>query len=221
MDVSSTTNAAGADSKGSSALGKLNADFDLFLKLLTAQMQNQDPLDPMDTSQYTQQLVQYSQVEQQIEQSATLKDILAGIGQQGLVQASSLIGSQVEFDSDMSGLDADTPAHWSWTAGREAATVTAKIVDANDREVDTLTLEPGSDGKLTWDGGLSTGKAAPPGLYRLKVTATDADGNAVPTVVNGIGEVREVRSINGAVTLGINGLDVPATLLLRVSSGTE
>lgn len=52
-------------------------DFDMFLKLLTTQMQHQDPLSPMDTAQYTQQLVQYSQVEQSIQQTALLKEILA------------------------------------------------------------------------------------------------------------------------------------------------
>lgn len=59
------------------AQSKLNADFDLFLKLLTSQMKHQDPLDPVDSAEYTQQLVQYSAVEQAIEQTTTLKDIAA------------------------------------------------------------------------------------------------------------------------------------------------
>ena len=64
----------------------------MFLKLLTTQMQNQDPLSPMDTSQYTQQLVQYSQVEQSIQQNSTLKDILSSLDHAGhgaVVQHSS------------------------------------------------------------------------------------------------------------------------------------
>ncbi|WP_275426750.1 flagellar hook capping FlgD N-terminal domain-containing protein, partial [Enterobacter hormaechei] len=62
----------------------LNGDFTMFLKLLTTQMQNQDPLSPMDTTQYTQQLVQYSQVEQSMAQTTTLKSILSALGTQNL-----------------------------------------------------------------------------------------------------------------------------------------
>lgn len=216
MNISSTTGVT-ADA-APNAVGKLNADFDLFLKLLTAQMQNQDPLDPMDTSQYTQQLVQYSQVEQSIEQTETLKAMLAGMSGQDLVQATSLIGRKVEFDSDMSGLSTSNPAQWAWSADRAAATVTAKIVNADGKEIDTQTLTPGASGKFEWNGSLSSGGTAAPGLYRLRITATDAAGAAVPTTINGFGQVREVHSASGAVTLGINGLDVPASLLLRVSA---
>ncbi|WPR54578.1 flagellar hook capping FlgD N-terminal domain-containing protein [Streptomyces sp. S399] len=65
----------------------IKADFNMFLKLLTTQMQNQDPLSPMDTSQYTQQLVQYSQVEQSVQQNTTLNSILSNLSNQGLTQA--------------------------------------------------------------------------------------------------------------------------------------
>src|SRR4051812_13087838 len=91
------------DAKTTAASSKLNADFDMFLKLLTTQMQNQDPLDPMDTAQYTQQLVQYSQVEQSIEQTGTLKSLLSAFGTQNLMQASAMIGAQVETTSATSG----------------------------------------------------------------------------------------------------------------------
>ena len=124
-----TVNSATAisDAKTAAASTKLNADFDMFLKLLTTQMQHQDPLDPMDTAQYTQQLVQYSQVEQSIEQTATLKEMLAAFGTQNLMQASALIGAQVETTSPISGLSATTPAQWTWSAPRDVASMTATI----------------------------------------------------------------------------------------------
>ena len=113
--MTTVTSTTAPDAKTTAATTKINADFDMFLKLLTAQMQNQDPLDPMDTAQYTQQLVQYSQVEQSIEQTATLKEMLAAFGTQNLMQASSLVGAQVETSSATSGLSAATPAQWTWS----------------------------------------------------------------------------------------------------------
>src|SRR3954468_8082297 len=109
--VTSATTPTATDAT-TAATSKLGADFNMFIKLLTAQMQNQDPLDPMDTAQYTQQLVQYSQVEQSIQQSGTLKSILSSLGTQNLTQASSLIGHQVETGSGVSGLTDATPAQW-------------------------------------------------------------------------------------------------------------
>ena len=61
--ISSMTSGVQGNGAGGAAGAELNANFDMFLKLLTTQMQNQDPLDPMETSEYTQQLTQYSQVE--------------------------------------------------------------------------------------------------------------------------------------------------------------
>jgi flagellar basal-body rod modification protein FlgD len=93
------------------------ADFNMFLKLLTTQMQNQDPLSPMDSTQYTQQLVQYSQVEQSVQQSGTLKDILARLSTQDLSQASGFIGRDAVFNSAVSGLGT-APASWNYAADR-------------------------------------------------------------------------------------------------------
>ena len=87
-----TTTAAAA----TNALGKTSADFNMFLKLLTTQMQNQDPLKPMDSTEYTAQLAQFSQVEQTIQQTGTLKDILSRLSGQDLAQASGLIGREAE-----------------------------------------------------------------------------------------------------------------------------
>ncbi|WP_204269743.1 hypothetical protein, partial [Klebsiella michiganensis] len=80
-----------------------------------------------DTTQYTQQLVQYSQVEQSMAQTTTLKSILSALGTQNLTQASSLIGRAVEVDSPVSGLTDTRAAQWSWSTPRDAASVVATI----------------------------------------------------------------------------------------------
>lgn len=83
--------------------GAAGGDFTMFLRLLTTQMQNQDPLDPMDTSRYTQQLVQYSQVEQSIQQTGLLRDMLGRPSANDMTEAAALIGREAEFDSVMAG----------------------------------------------------------------------------------------------------------------------
>ncbi|MDV3457406.1 flagellar hook capping FlgD N-terminal domain-containing protein [Sphingomonas sp. HF-S4] len=214
-----TVNSATAisDAKSAAASTKINADFDMFLKLLTTQMQNQDPLDPMDTAQYTQQLVQYSQVEQSIEQTKTLKEMLSAFGTQNLMQASAMIGAQVETSSEVSGLSATTPAQWTWSADRNVASMTATITDAKGKVIDTLPIDAtGAAGAFTWDGTTSAGKKVDPGLYTLKLEGKDASGTKVAATAHAFGKVTDVELNNGSVQMTINGLKVASSELLRI-----
>lgn len=214
-----TVNSATAisDAKTAAASTKINADFDMFLKLLTTQMQNQDPLDPMDTAQYTQQLVQYSQVEQSIEQTKTLKEMLAAFGTQNLMQASALIGAQVETSSATSGLSTATPAQWTWSATREVASMTGTIKDEKGKIIDTFPIEAtGAAGAFTWDGTTSGGKKVDPGLYTLELAGKDASGAAVTTTAHAFGKVTDVELRDGMVQMTINGLTVSSSELLRI-----
>lgn len=214
--VTSTTSTSAAATAAAPA-SKLNADFNMFLKMLTTQMQNQDPLSPMDTSQYTQQLVQYSQVEQSMEQSTTLKSILASLGTQNLTQASSLIGHQVETNSGVSGLSAGTPAQWSWSAPREVGTMTATITDASGKAVDTRSVTGGSAaGSFAWDGTTASGRTMAAGNYTLALTGTDASGNEVIITPHAVGTVSDVQLQNGAIQVTINGQQVGSANLIRI-----
>ena len=215
--MTTVTSTTAPDAKTTAATTKINADFDMFLKLLTAQMQNQDPLDPMDTAQYTQQLVQYSQVEQSIEQTATLKEMLAAFGTQNLMQASSLVGAQVETSSATSGLSAATPAQWTWSATRDVTSMTATIKDDKGKIIDTLPITAtGAAGAFTWDGTTSAGKKVDPGLYTLELAGVDASGAKVAATAHAFGKVNDVELVNGTVKLTINGLTVATSDLLRI-----
>ena len=215
--ISSVTPNLQGNNDTSRAGAELNANFDMFLKLLTTQMQNQDPLDPMDTSQYTQQLVQYSQVEQSIQQTGTLKDILSTLSTQDLSQSANFLGQRAELDSPTSGLSGERPAQWSWEAERPIKAMTATITDARGRVVETRELDPDTVGQLSWDGAISsTGRTAAEGAYTLSLSATDAAGVDVPVAIRSTGVIDEVATRNGAVVLGINGFSFPTTALLRV-----
>ena len=218
--MTTVNSATTAQATTTGAASKLNADFDMFLKLLTAQMQNQDPLDPMDTAQYTQQLVQYSQVEQSIEQTGTLKSILSSLGTQNLTQASSLVGRRIEADSQYAGLT-DTPAQWGWTGTREVETITATITDEKGRVVDTRTVAAGAaSGSLIWDGLTSSQRQMPAGTYKLDLKGVDTGGNEVPITIRSTGTVSDVQLENGAVSVTVNGASFSASELTRIGNAS-
>lgn len=198
-----------------SSLG--GADFNMFLKLLTTQMQNQDPLDPMDTSQYTQQLVQYSQVEQSMQQTGVLRDILSRLTATDMAQAAGFIGREVEFDTNVAGLTGK-PAEWSYSMPREAASVTATVINSSGRTVASQVLEPGSEGRFAWDGALAAGGAAPHGTYSLALKALDSNGNAVSAQVRSVGVVSSVSASSGNVMLTVNGAELPSSALVSVAA---
>jgi len=216
--TATTSDASIASTVGDNALAKTSADYNMFLKLLTTQMQNQDPLSPMDTSQYTQQLVQYSQVEQSIQQNTTLKDILSSLGTQDMAQSSAFIGREAQFDSNVSALSDTTPALWGFSADRTVGSLTATITDSSGKVVSTESIDPATSGRFSWDGTLANGAKAPAGSYTLAIAGADLSGTDVPVSVTSIGTVKQVTTADGVVNLGVNGIDMAASKLIRVSS---
>ena len=216
MTVAATT-ATTATAATNSALSKTAVDFDMFLKLLTTQMQNQDPLKPMDSTEYTAQLAQFSQVEQTVKQTGTLADILAQLTTQNMAQASGFIGRDATFDSAVAGLSAATPAHWGYSAPTGTTALTATITDAAGVKVATVDLDPAKT-DLQWDGKLSDGRTAPAGGYTLSIAGTSASGDKVPVAITSIGRVTEVLGSGSTVTLGVNGVQQALGKLHRLAS---
>lgn len=212
---------AGASTATTSALAKTSADFDMFLKMLTTQMQNQDPLNPMDTAQYTQQLVQYSQVEQSIQQTGTLRDILARLSTQDMAQSASFIGREGTFDTNISGLSATAPAQWAFAAERPVSSLLATVTDGSGAVVDTRPVDPAASGRFSWDGKLSNGRQAPVGSYSLSIAGADFSGGTVPIKVHSVGTIKQVIAADGAVSLGVNGTNLPVGKLITVSSAND
>ena len=215
--INSNAGTNGANNSGSPLAG-LSSDYTMFLKLLTTQMQHQDPLDPMDTSEYTQQLVQYSQVEQSIQQTGALKDILSQLGAQQMSQASSFIGREARFDSAVAGLGSD-PATWTYHVNGTPAAITATITDASGKVVNTVTLDAKAQGRFEWDGKKSDGTRAPDGAYTLAVKATTANGDKLETTINSVAKVTDVVASGGEIMLGVNGIRMPLYGLVAVSAG--
>ncbi len=216
--VSSATTTSTAQSTTDAAGSKLTADYNLFLKLLTTQMQNQDPMNPMDSAQYTQQLVQYSQVEQSIAQNKTLNSILSGLNMTSLTTSSSMIGQPVQLDSDKAGLSATAPAQWEWSTTTAITKLTATLTDAKGTKVDSFDIDvKGSSGQFSWDGTTSKGEKYTDGLYQLTLTGTTDAGAKIPTTAKATGKVTDVQMLNGAPVVSVNGAQYPTSMILRIA----
>lgn len=217
-DTASTRATTTAPDKAAASSSGLLTDYNLFLKLLTTQMTNQDPLDPMDTSEYTAQLVQYSQVEQSIQQTGALGDILSQMLSQQMAQASSYIGREARFDSPVAGLGTDSPARWTYYVDGTPGTITATVKDAKGVTVATVDLKPDAQGSYAWDGKQTNGTKAPAGAYTLSVAAADASGAKLNTTINSIGVVDDVVTDGSSILLGVNGIRLSASGLVALAA---
>ena len=219
MDTTTVTAPTPTPMASSTAMAKSSADYNMFLKLLTTQMQNQDPLKPIESTEYASQLAQFSQVEQTIQQTTTLNNILAQLSTQSLSQATGLIGNTAHFASDVAGLTEKTPATWGFTAERAVTSLVGTVTDANGKAVATLPIDRlDRTGTVTWNGKLASSEQAATGPYTLSIAATDLGGAKVPVSITSSGIVSEVVSAAGGVTLGINGVQMPIADLIKLST---
>jgi flagellar basal-body rod modification protein FlgD len=154
-------------------------NFDTFLQLLTTQLRNQNPLDPLDTNAFTQQLVQFSSVEQQLKTNDFLAALVQTNANSVNTNAVSYIGKVVSASGTRSEL-VGGKAVWNFSL-EDAANVNVTIKDANGTTVysETGNLQAGA-GTFEWDGKTSTGGTAPPGTYTIQMTGANVEGKNVP-----------------------------------------
>ncbi|MFQ5773253.1 MAG: flagellar hook assembly protein FlgD [Kiloniellaceae bacterium] len=201
---------------GSNAGQSLAGTFDTFLTLLTAQLQNQDPLDPLDSNQFTEQLVQFAGVEQSITTNKKLDQLVQLQTSNQLNGAVSYIGRTVEVVSDQLLLD-DGAATISYGLDGNAAQTIVNIVDETGRMVRTVNGETAAGRhEFKWDGRGSNGAQLPDGVYNFTVTAVDSNDKTIDAVTASIGRVTGVEIVDGVVTLNIGALGVPFDSIFAV-----
>jgi flagellar basal-body rod modification protein FlgD len=218
--VNSSTSAnssAAAPAATTSATTGFGDNFDTFLKLLTTQLQNQDPTSPLDTNQFTAQLVSFSQVEQAINQNQKLATLVSLQTSNQLITALPAVGRTVEFSGDRTTIEAGGSAGFSYTLDNQSASTVLTVLDSNGIPVWRGAGSTGSgQHQFTWDGKSSTGAAMPAGTYQLAVTATAVDGSAVKVTQTATGKVSSVEAQNGSAVLDIGGYQVPMSNLISV-----
>lgn len=192
-------------------------NFDQFLLLLTTQLQNQSPLDPLDTNQFTQQLVQFASVEQQIKTNEMLGSLITSTRAANVSTASSFIGRRIEATGPQAQL-ADGQAQWTLTLPRAASRAVIEIVDATGSIVATQTrsLQAGEQA-FTWDGLTSTGAQAPEGTYAIRVQARDAAGQPIDVSTTFSGVVDALDLTGDEPVLISGGVRVPLGAVTGVS----
>lgn len=206
----------GSADQAGNAVANLAANFDTFLTLLTEQLQNQDPLDPMDAQQFTEQLVQFSSVEQQIASNQSLETILALQAANARMSATDYVGRQVTVSSPVSVLE-DGQARWEYALPRQAQTTELMITNETGRVVATLAGEPGQGGHtFNWDGRDRAGNMSPDGLYRLEVVAKDSDGERLDVPVRITRHATGVEMSGDDVMVELGPLRAPAGSVIAV-----
>jgi flagellar basal-body rod modification protein FlgD len=207
VDISAITTGVSASTR--EAASGLADNFEMFLTLLTEQMKNQDPLNPLESNEFVNQLVQFSSVEQQINQNANLESliVLQGASLQGA--AVSYIGREAQALTNETTL-ADGEASWSYTLPRDAAAVGLTIRDSVGRVVarEIGQNEPGQH-TFTWDGVSAGGGLEPDGVYSLEISAVDAQGVQIIPSIETVGRVTGVDLSRDDVVIEIGGVRVP------------
>ncbi len=188
---------------------------DDFLKMLVAQLKNQDPLNPLDGADFTAQLAQFSSLEQLSNMNAQLE--FANLYQASLnnAQSVSLIGKEVTATGDIvraEGASADL----NYILSEDARDITIKIYDADGNLMDTL--EPGSqeegENSVTWDcSGVADGN------YSFEVSATSGNGDEIPVYTIMTGRVTGVTFKDGSPYLSVNGRDIAFGDVICVNEG--
>lgn len=173
MEISNTlATTQTAPTSQSTSASEISSDFETFLKMLTVQMQNQDPLNPVDSSDYAVQLATFSNVEQQVQTNDILKEIQAHMGATGIAQMADWVGKEAR---------AIAPAHLNGAPitvfpepAANATEVDIVVRDSTGQEVTRFTIPP-TDEAVEWAGVTDDGFPYPTGHYTFDVESYDGD----------------------------------------------
>lgn len=211
--VTGTSTTTTPQTASESAGVSLAKNFDTFLTLLTTQLKNQDPTSPMDSKEFTNQLVQFSQVEQSINQNKNLEKLLAAFLAQQSGNNLNFIGKIVDVDDNKVKLAEGGSAFWSYELPKGVMNVQYRILDEKGQVVRTVQVgseqavgfKPGRV-EVAWDGKDSQGNQASAGTYKLEVIAKDSAGKAVDGVkVFARGYVEALETVDGTQYLVVSG----------------
>jgi flagellar basal-body rod modification protein FlgD len=204
--VSGTTPlpASGSGSLSSTAGGTLAGNFQTFLTLLTTQLQNQNPLDPLDTNQFTQQLVEFAGVQQQLNTNDSLATLVSLQQATQSTEALSYVGKTVTVSGNTATM-ANSEAVWALSVPN-ASTVDVSIASSTGQTVFTgsYDVSAGNNQPFEWNGTGNDGTQNPDGNYTLTATAKDSSGNtvAVSTSVGGIVSSVDLTQSPPMLTIG-------------------
>ncbi|MDH5722208.1 MAG: flagellar hook capping family protein [Alphaproteobacteria bacterium] len=215
-------NALDFQAQTSRSSAQLAEDFDDFLVLLTTQLQNQDPLSPMDSTEFTNQLVNFAGVEQQINSNQKLDALVANSIGSAFSSALGYVGLDVSYLSSEAFFDGSKPINVNYAIEGDSVDTTINIFDeAGDLVFTQKVSDDDSVEEFTWDGTTNGGSIAPPGTYEIRVGAIDAAGEAIKTSTVVTGHVNGIETQNGTIFLLVGERAVSLGNIINVSQPLE
>jgi flagellar basal-body rod modification protein FlgD len=218
MTTTAIDNNTAAGAGQSTASQQLAGNFDTFLTLLTTQLQNQDPLSPMDSTQFTQQLVAFSGVEQQINTNDNLKSLIALSLSQQASSAVSYIGHSVVMTGGKGSVQSGA-VDWTYNLSAPAAGTTLSVTDASGKVVYSTngdTAQGNND--FAWDGKDANGNQLPDGQYTLSVSAAASDGSPISSSIASKALVTAVDMSGSTPQLVLGSMEIPLSEVSLVGS---
>jgi len=221
--TTTTSNNSTAQAAGAVGSQQLAGNFNTFLTLLTTQLQNQDPLSPLDTNQFTQQLVEFASVEQQVNMNSNLQTLISMQQTSASLQALQLVGANVTINSNTASLSKATgsPATWGFSSPAPATgTVTITSSTGQVAFTGTMPLSAGSQ-TYTWNGQGNNGVTWPDGNYTLSINAVGANGQPVTVTTQVQGTISSVNVSQNPLTVTVGGQTYPISAIQSINSGSN
>lgn len=211
-----------------SSVGQAAADsqsiadnFETFLTLLTTQLRHQNPLDPLDTNEFTSQLVQFTEVEQAVKANKNLETLMQLAAGSVFTSTLGYLGTEVTAAGSTATLSGGA-AQWNYNAAAASQQATFSIYDSSGRLVyeETRSISEG-EGTYTWNGIQSDGTTAPDGAYDLVIKAVDSQGYqiSVSTAVTGIVDGVDLSGSEPILTVGGREIKLYEITAIKTPSG--
>lgn len=217
--VTAGTTAGSASAAMKQTMGMNKDDF---LTLFVTQLQNQDPLNPMDGTQFISQLAQLTQVEQAYNTNSNLEKLISMMNDSSALSSLSYIGREVIAAGSQVALTSGGEANLSCVLPKAAEQVVVEIYDSGGTTVRTLTQGQTAAGPATlvWDGRNDAGTALPSGTYSFAVKGIDSSGNTFTCETRTGGKVDGVSFSGSSPVLTVGALEIPFSSLLSVKGGS-
>ena len=215
--LGSTSGSSGSSSAAQSALASLTDNYQSFLQMLLTQLQNQDPTSPMDSSQFTSELVQFAGVEQQISTNSNLTQLIQLTQDNTTIQATQLVGKQVQATSSQLSLQNGTATVDFTTPSAETVLVTVTNGSGTQLYQGTVNATQGAN-SWSWNGKTNAGTTAPDGAYTVTVNAVATDGSTSTLPFTIVGTVTGVQSTGSTVLVNLGGLQVNMSAVTSVGN---
>lgn len=215
---STSTGGLTTPSTGNKTLGKNE-----FLKLLTTQLANQDPLAPTDNQAFIAQLAQFSAVEQSEQMVSRLDGLLMAQTAANQTATATLVGKDVIYKATTVTLGASGSTSVNGVLSANASVANAIITDENGKKIRTITLHDAKAGDVgfSWDGKDDDGNPVKAGTYKVSMTAADAEGKNLEIHQLGRGHVSAISYDNGVPELMVDGQRIKMSDVLQIAEGTS